>query len=180
MPDQHQAVTGHGHLSGERFSYNRTLDVDICPAGELLPRCGQSHHKNGVQRTRYSRLAGQCRACPLKAVRQPDSGGARRIYRSEHAALVEAQRQPMADQGAPRRRQRAGLVEHPFGMLKRWFGCDHFLVRSFHKVRAEMSLMVLGYDLLRVVNRRGMGGFRESCARRQQAKPVQAVAQLAG
>jgi hypothetical protein len=31
-------------------------------------------------------------------------------------------------------RQRAGLVEHPFGTLKRWFGWDHFLVRGFEKV----------------------------------------------
>ncbi|WP_165742377.1 transposase [Candidatus Thiosymbion oneisti] len=146
----------------------------------MLPPRGQPHQKNGTRRTRYSRPVSPCRNCPLKAVCRPDSGAARRIYRSEHAVLVEAHRQRMAEQGVGRMRQRAGLVEHPFGTLKRWFGCDHFLVRGFHKVRGEMSLMVLGYNLLRVVNRRGVGGFRESCARRQQAKPVQVVAQLAG
>ncbi|WP_176722338.1 transposase [Candidatus Thiosymbion oneisti] len=128
----------------------------------MLPPRGQPHQKNGTRRTGYSRPAGQCRACPLKAVCRPDAGGVHRIYRSEHAALVEAQRQRMADQGPEKMRQRAGLVEHPFGTLKRWFGWDHFLVRS--------------YNLIRVVNRRGVGAFRESCARRQQAKPVQAVA----
>ncbi|WP_176722261.1 transposase [Candidatus Thiosymbion oneisti] len=145
----------------------------------MLPRRGQPHHKNGVRRTCYSRPASPCRNCPLTAVCQPDAGGVRRIYRSEHAALVEAQRQPMADQGAPRRRQRAGLVEHPFGTLKRWFGWDHLLVRGFHKVRAEMSLMVLGYNLIRVVNRLGVGPFRDNCARRTQVRSSQALAQLA-
>ncbi len=52
IPDKHKAVTGHGRLSGKQFPYNRTLDVDICPAGELLPPRGQPHHKNGVRRTR--------------------------------------------------------------------------------------------------------------------------------
>ncbi|WP_207788022.1 transposase, partial [Candidatus Thiosymbion oneisti] len=84
--------------------------------------------------TRYSRPASQCQDCPLKAVCLPDSGAPRSIYRSEHANLVEAHRQRMAEQGATRMRQHAGLVEHPFGTLKRWFGWDHFLVRGFKKV----------------------------------------------
>jgi uroporphyrinogen decarboxylase len=48
--------------------------------------------------------------------------------------------------------QRASVVEHPFGTLKRWFGWDHFLVRGFQKVGGEMALMVLGYNLTRVIN----------------------------
>ncbi|WP_208108638.1 transposase, partial [Candidatus Thiosymbion oneisti] len=59
--------------------------------------------------------ASQCQDCPLKAVCLPDSGAPRSIYRSEHAQVVETHRQRMAEQGATRMRQRAGLVEHPFG-----------------------------------------------------------------
>ncbi len=76
-------------------------------------------------------------------------------------------------------RQRAGLIEHPFGTLKRWFGWDHFLVRGFQKVRGEMSLMVFSYNLLRVVNRLGVGAFRDHCIRRTQIRNNQAPAQLA-
>ena len=57
-----------------------------------------------------------------------------------------------------------GLVEHPFGTLKRWFGWDHFLVRGFEKVRGEMSILVLGYNLTRVINILGVVAFREYCA----------------
>nr|WP_243448482.1 transposase [Candidatus Thiosymbion oneisti] len=180
IPDKHKAVTGQGRLSGKDFQYDQTNDVYLCPAGEVLSACGQPQQKNGIRRTRYSRPASQCHNCPLKAVCWPESGTPRSLYRSEHAELADAHQQRMADQGSARMRQRAGLVEHPFGILKRWFGWDHFLVRGFKKVRGEMSLMVLGYNLIRVVNRLGVGAFRESCARRQQARPVQAVVQLAG
>jgi hypothetical protein len=63
-------------------------------------------------------------------------------------------------------RQRAALAEHPFGTLKRWFGWDHFLVRGFEKVRGEMSLMVLGYNLVRALNVLGLDTFRDDCAQR--------------
>lgn len=42
-----------------------------------------------------------------------------------------------------------------------------------------MSLTVLGYNFLRVMNLLGVGAFREGCARRKQATPVKTVAQLA-
>jgi len=72
----------------------------------------------------------------------------------------------MTVEGPERMRQRAGLVEHPFGTLKRWFGWDHFLVRGFAKVRGEMALMVLGYNLTRVLHILGWQAFRDYCAQR--------------
>lgn len=53
-------------------------------------------------------------------------------------------------------------------------------MRGFAKVRGEMSLMVLGGNFLRVINRLGVGAFRDACARRKAASNAQAIAQLAG
>jgi len=50
---------------------------------------------------------------------------------------------------------------------------------GFRKVRGEMSLMVLGYNVLRVVNPLGMGAFRDYCARRKQARNSPLLAHLA-
>lgn len=180
IPDKHQAIKTQGRISGEHFHYSHASNAYLCPAGELLRPQGKPHEKNGIRRTRYSRPARQCQNCPLKAVCLPASGAPRRIYRSEHAGLAQAHRQRMAEQGAERMRQRAGLVEHPFGTLKRWLGWDHFLVRGFAKVRGEMSLIVLGYNLLRVTNLLGVEAFREYCARRPEARQAEAIAQLAG
>jgi hypothetical protein len=49
-------------------------------------------------------------------------------------------------------KQRKQLVEHPFGTLKRPWNQGYFLLRSLAKVRAEMSLSVLAYNLRRVLN----------------------------
>jgi hypothetical protein len=42
-------------------------------------------------------------------------------------------------------------VEHPFGTLKAWMGATHFKTRTLEKVRTEMSLHVLAYNLKRVI-----------------------------
>jgi hypothetical protein len=85
----------------------------------------------------------------------------------------------MHEQGAERMRQRCGLVEHPFGTLKRWFGWDHFLVRGFEKVGGEMSIMVLGYNLTRVINTIGVRAFTDYCARREHIKRTTAQSAMA-
>ena len=42
---------------------------------------------------------------------------------------------------------RRQTVEHPFGTLKAWMGSTHFLTRTLEKVKTEMSLQVLAYNM---------------------------------
>jgi len=46
---------------------------------------------------------------------------------------------------------RRHTVEHPFGTLKAWMGATHFLTRTLDKVRTEMSLHILAYNIKRVI-----------------------------
>jgi hypothetical protein len=48
-------------------------------------------------------------------------------------------------------RVRRAPVEHPYGTLKAWMGATHFKTRALEKVRTEMSLHVLAYNLKRVI-----------------------------
>jgi Transposase DDE domain len=48
-------------------------------------------------------------------------------------------------------RIRRQTVEHPFGTIKHWMGATHFLTRTLGRVRTEMSLHVLAYNLKRVM-----------------------------
>jgi hypothetical protein len=48
-------------------------------------------------------------------------------------------------------RQRRQTVEHPFATLKAWMGATHFLTKTLPRVRTEMSLHVLAYNLKRVI-----------------------------
>ena len=48
-------------------------------------------------------------------------------------------------------RVRRQTVEHPFGTLKAWMGATHFVTRTLPRVRTEMSLLVLAYNLKRML-----------------------------
>jgi len=48
--------------------------------------------------------------------------------------------------------QRRETVEHPFGTIKSWMGATHFQMKTLKKVRTEMALHVLAYNLKRVMN----------------------------
>ena len=48
-------------------------------------------------------------------------------------------------------RVRRGTVDHPFGTLKHWMGWTHFLMKTLPRVRTEMSLHVLAYNLKRAM-----------------------------
>ena len=54
-------------------------------------------------------------------------------------------------------RQRRETVEHPFGTIKARMGATHFLVKTLPRVRTEMALHVLAYNLTRVMNVLGAG-----------------------
>ena len=56
-------------------------------------------------------------------------------------------------------RVRRQTVEHPFGTIKSWMGWTHFLMKSLPRVRTEMSLHVLAYNLKRVMRILGIGAM---------------------
>ena len=52
---------------------------------------------------------------------------------------------------------RRQTVEHPFGTIKAWMGSTHFLTKTLEKVKTEMSLHVLAYNLKRMIKILGVG-----------------------
>jgi hypothetical protein len=57
---------------------------------------------------------------------------------------------------------RRQTVEHPFGTLKLWMGSTHFLTKTLAKVRTEMSLHVLAYNMKRMIQILGAGALMEA------------------
>ena len=64
--------------------------------------------------------------------------------------------QARLDRDPDKMRLRRQTAEHPFGTLKLWMGYTHFLTRTLPKVRTEMSLHVLAYNLKRVMSLLGV------------------------
>lgn len=48
-------------------------------------------------------------------------------------------------------RIRRRTVEHVFGTIKDWMGRSHFKTRTLKRVKTEMSLHVLAYNLKRAI-----------------------------
>jgi Transposase DDE domain len=68
-----------------------------------------------------------------------------------HEAIMEERQQRVA--AHPEKvKARQSMVEHPFGTMQRWMEHGYLLTRGLEKVRGEMHLTVLVYNLKRVLN----------------------------
>jgi transposase len=143
------ANTQQGLFGKERFHYDGEKDCYRCPAGQELAYRSSSFELGRAIRY-YRAPLSVCRACALKpqCTRNKE---ARRLSRWEHEELLEQMQQRVAAQ-PEKMKQRQALAEHPFGTIKRGMDAGYFLLRGLEKVRAEMSLTVLAYNLKRAIN----------------------------
>jgi transposase len=147
-----------GSRADERFDkrdfvYNARRDEYRCPAGErAIWRMTTIEH--GQTLHRYWPSA--CPRCPIKA--KCTTGDYRRITRWEHEKVLETMQRRL-DRTPEASRLRRQTVEHPFGTLKAWMGSTHFLTRTLPRVRTEMSLHVLAYNLKRAMKILGTGSL---------------------
>ncbi len=140
-----------GRFGKQDFVYIAATDQYRCPAGQRLIR----HYttiENGM--TLHCYWCSVCATCPMKA--QCTTGPERRVKRWEHEAVLEAMQQRL-DREPEKMRVRRQTVEHPFGTIKYWMGSTHFLTKTLERVRTEMSLHVLAYNLKRLTSLLGFG-----------------------
>ena len=126
------------------FIYDTENDRYTCPAGKHLTK-GKVRSDRRDNIDHYRNLT----TCALKPRCTPDKH--KRLKRWEHEGVLDAMQarlERMPDAMAIRRQ----TVEHPFGTLKAWMGSTHFLTRTLGKVKTEMSLQVLAYNMKRMIN----------------------------
>jgi transposase len=139
-----------GLFDKKDFRYIAEDDEYQCPAGERAIK-RHTRVENGQTLTRYWSSA--CPRCPLKE--RCTTGDYRRISRWEHEAVLEAMQERL-DRTPNSMRLRRQTVEHVFGTLKAWMGSTHFLMKTLPKVKTEMSLHVLAYNLKRAMQMFGV------------------------
>jgi hypothetical protein len=132
---------------GQDFIYNAEHDRYTCPAGQHLTR-GKVRSDRRDNIDPYRNLTA-CSTCALKPRCTPDKH--RRVKRWEHEDVLDRMqaRLERLPEAMTIRRQ---TVEHPFGTIKAWMGSTHFLMKTLEKVRTEMSLHVLAYNLKRMIS----------------------------
>jgi transposase len=134
-----------GRFDKADFSYDAEKNEYRCPAGQaLIWRFAAV--EDGMKLHRY--WSSNCKGCPLKEKCTPSPQ--RRITRWEHQDVLDDM-QARLDREPDAMRVRRSTVEHPFGTIKAWMGSTHFLTKGLERVRTEMSLHVLAYNLKRLM-----------------------------
>jgi transposase len=129
------------------FIYNAEKDRYTCPAGKYLTR-GKVRSDRRDNIDHYRNLTA-CSACALKPRCTLDKH--KRLKRWEHEGVLDKM-QARLDRMPEAMTIRRQTVEHPFGTLKAWMGNTHFLTKTLEKVKTEMSLQVLAYNMKRMIN----------------------------
>lgn len=141
----------------EDFEYDSQKDMYVCPKGAKLKYV--THGKERERGMKYYMNREACSECTLKS--QCTRGAYRRIKRLENEAVMEAMATRV--RGHPDRMTlRKGVVEHPFGTIKRGMGQDYFLMKTTVKVRTELKLTTLAYNMKRVMNIVGVSKMIEA------------------
>ncbi len=169
-PNKTNQARLQGRFAREDFQYKAELDIYECPAGQTLKR-RRTYERNGKRVFGYASQTSVCAQCSFKSHCLPPKTQYRQVHRWEHRHIVETHRERMIQQGGEKMRQRAALAEHPFGTLKQWCGGSHFLLRGKEKVSAEMALLMLSYNIKRVLNILGLETFRAYCLLRAKKRP---------
>jgi len=147
-----------GRFDKRDFVYDETADEYECPAGERAIHRFTAEEK-GLTLHKYWSSA--CPRCPMRA--QCTTASYRRITRWEHEHVLERM-QMLLDarpEAAVARRQ---TVEHVFGTLKSWLGTTPLLTKTLPKVKTEISLAVLAYNMKRMIKIMGTEGMVRAIA----------------
>jgi transposase len=135
-----------GFFTRQDFLYDVEHDHYTCPAGAKLTKA--KRRADHTEDFDFYRHLSACFTCLLKSRCTPTK--LRRIKRWEHEDVLDRM-QDRLDRMPEAMGVRRQTVEHPFGTLKAWMGATHFLTRTLDKVRTEMSLHVLAYNLKRMI-----------------------------
>ena len=141
-----------GELHSDQFLYDKKTDTYTCPMGQTL----HPHNKKDAKRRNYFNKTA-CANCPHRGVCAKGKQPYRTVTRSQYSEIyAEADRLFAENLGIYKRRQQ--MVEHPFGTVKHAMGGGYSLLRTRRKVRSEIALLFLGYNLKRAVK---VLGFQE-------------------
>jgi len=146
----HRAVNNQGaFFDRSAFTYDREADVYICPGDRSLTRRAALKEKPAI---RY--MSTSCSGCELKP--RCTDAPRRSLKRHVYEDALERMNARFEDDPGLLRLRRC-TVEHPFGTIKRMSGGGRYLTRGLPKVKTEMALSVLAYNLIRASNLIGRG-----------------------
>ncbi len=139
------------------FKYDKEVDRYICPRGEELKYKGDTI-RHGKKMKRYK--GESCRWCKERGRCTRDKRG-KVILRWEDEEILEGMRERVKKE-KEKVKKRNLIIEHVFGTIKRGLGYGYFLMKGKGKVQAEMGLILLAYNIKRVLKIIGFEKLKEA------------------
>lgn len=140
-----------GLIPRDQFKYDVDRDGYICPAGHEMNRTSKCVRKDTrIEKEFYVYTTKACGGCPLKAQCTTSKMG-RKIKRWVHMAVIDRLKERL-EEAPDVMRQRKGLVEHPFGIIKISMNHERLLTKGMANVTTEMKLAALSFNFKRVMS----------------------------
>jgi hypothetical protein len=134
------------------FKYNSENDTYTCPADQTLVRRGGILQCRNRKSARYFCPQSICLACEYKSHCIKGKSGRSLIRYTDEKWMEEFSSRMKSTTSREILNRRKAIVEHVFGTLKRWMGYQPLLLRGLTKVKTEINLYIIGYNLRRVLN----------------------------
>lgn len=136
----------HAPYAKEQFPFDPASDTYRCPEDQALRRHSRTH-SNGKPVTRYRADGAVCQACPAFGVCTRSPNG-RQLKIGDQEDRIRQYAAWMATEPAQTlSRQRKGVIEPVFGILKDRLGARRTQVRGRAKVEAEWILTAVAFNL---------------------------------
>lgn len=160
------------HVRKDKFQYDTQKDQYKCPQGEILEKQARyKRRKKGKVVGEFDRYAIKysiCKDCPnfneCVTPSQQKSSQGRTIDRSIYEHAIDRNNEEIAKRRNEYKRRQA-IVEHPFGTIKRQWGMYYTLLRTQPKVQTEYSIVLLCYNLRRVMSIIGLKDLKMALKR---------------
>jgi len=153
-------------VTKDKFDYDLSADSYTCPKNVTLHRQGKIYTRHdGIPFKRYVAHWTDCKNCPWKDIcvsaGSQKAARGRMLNRNIYEDQMDSNDQMvLARKNEYRRRQ--AIVEHPFGTIKRQWGFTHTSLKGLNKVNGEFGLILLCYNIKRVMSILGLNGLKEA------------------
>jgi transposase len=138
------------------FRYDKESDQYTCPAGEILFARSKKETK-----TRKFMNKEACTSCKHRESCLNERENFRCIRRGSNGDIYDKTDEVFRE-NIELYKQRQQIVEHVFGTVKRTMNGGYFLLRTKEKIEAEVSLLLLGYNIKRAKSALGFAGMMEA------------------
>ena len=132
------------------MGYDEEKDIYICHAGKVLSPIGikKQISKNGYTAEVTVYECADCNGCVYKE-KCTKAQGNKRLYVSKKfmAHRQKSYENIISETGIKYRMNRSIQVEGAFGILKNDYGFQRFLLRGKTKVKLEILLLCMGYNI---------------------------------